>query len=289
MKCAHIEARDLPDAWFQTIYAVLEQGREFKIDHGSYAGSKRLEFDYVTINIANPCFGMPHDRLPKIPAHYNIPDPVNPDYVFGGKSHEGRPYVESVMTATKEKNESYTYGERLTEFPIQEAPLDIVWFGNARKDLGGDGRKIIHIEDELWENKQFIFEKTFPYRVCLNQIEYAIWRYRKSGHRNNQIVLQIAHPSDMLIQDPPCLRQIDTRIQDGVLHFIIYFRSWDLWGGFPANLAGLTYLMTYMADAMGVGRGSFVCSSKGLHIYKYVWELAEIIRGKTIEQFKEGK
>ena len=53
------------------------------------------------------------------------------------------------------------------------------------------------------------------------------------------MILQVGQPTDMLLQDPPCLRHIDTRIQDGKLHFYPYFRSWDLWGGFPANLGGI--------------------------------------------------
>jgi len=87
---------------------------------------------------------------------------------------------------------------------------------------------------------------------------------------------QVAHPTDVLLKDPPCLRSIFTRIQYGKLHFIIYFRSWDLWGGFPANLAGIQQMKEYIA------------SSKGLHLYNYVWELAECLRGKTIEEFRNG-
>ena len=81
------------------------------------------------------------------------------------------------------------------------------------------------------------------------------------------MVLQVGSPADLLIKDPPCLRHIDTRIQDGKLHFFPYFRSWDLWGGFPANLAAIQVLKEYMAAAIGVEDGEMVVSSKGLHIY----------------------
>jgi len=33
-----------------------------------------------------------------------------------------------------------------------------------------------------------------------------------------------------------------------LLHFVLYFRSWDLWGGFPAKLAGIQLLKEYMAS-----------------------------------------
>jgi len=152
--------------------------------------------------------------------------------------------------------------------------------------------KIIVVqEDEIWnDNNIIIKEENGEYEIdwFLNQMELLIWTYKNKGHRNNQMVLQIAHPTDMLLKDPPCLRSIDTRIQDGKLHFIIYFRSWDLWGGFPANLAGLQQVKEYIAAQIGVEDGEMICSSKSLHLYNYVWELAECIRGKTIEQFRKG-
>jgi thymidylate synthase len=43
-------------------------------------------------------------------------------------------------------------------------------------------------------------------RLYLNQIEWVIQTYRKFGARNNQMVLQVAHPSDVTLVDPPCLR-----------------------------------------------------------------------------------
>jgi len=51
-------------------------------------------------------------------------------------------------------------------------------------------------------------------------------------------------------------------------------------------LGAIVYLQEFMADEISVAPGDFVCSSKGLHLYKYVWEFAEAIRGKSIEEFR---
>ena len=112
----------------------------------------------------------------------------------------------------------------------------------------------------------------------LSQIELLIWTYKNKGYRNNQMVLQVAQPNDMLLKDPPCLRHIDTRIQDGKLHFYPYFRSWDLWGGLPANLGGIQLLKEYVASEIGVEDGEIIASSKGLHIYDYSFDLAKCLR-----------
>lgn len=273
----NISATTLSDAWFQAIYKCIELGRDFIIDRGSYAGDKRLEFDHITVHIKHPDKG---DLLPTIAERYNIPDPVEWEYIFGGTDKNGvtyeRSYIEYLMTSTKMPNESYTYGERLTKASIAYFLKDYYdWHNN----------KEIFIQDnEIWNNKKIVFNENRHW--YLNQIELVIETYKKFGVRNNQMVLQVAQPSDLTLQDPPCLRQIDTRIQDNTLHFFPEFRSWDLWGGFPANLAAIEMLKQYMASEIGVENGGILARSKGLHIYKYVWELSEILRNKTIEEFK---
>ncbi|MDJ0816738.1 MAG: thymidylate synthase, partial [Desulfobacterales bacterium] len=113
-------------------------------------------------------------------------------------------------------------------------------------------------------------------QLYLNQIEWIIQTYKKFGQRNNQLVLQVAHPSDLTLLDPPCLRSIDTRVQNDSLRFFVYFRSWDLWNGFPANLAAIQNLKEYMAGEIGVKDGEMVVESKGLHLYGYAEDLAKL-------------
>jgi thymidylate synthase len=244
MKLVSIEARDLPDAWFQCVYEIMDKGYEYVIDHGSYAGQKRVEFDYVTVHIKYP--GV-RPLTPDIPASLGIPNPVAEEYV-----EEYLPYL---MTPAKQPNEDYTYGERLAGWSY----LALVDGGG----LGG-GRRTGMVE-----------------RRVVNQIEEVIAMYKMKGFGTNQAAMTISIPSDILLGDPPCLRHIDTRIRDGKLHFMVYFRSWDLWNGFPANLGGVQLLKEYMAAEIGVEDGEIVASSKGLHLYDYVWELAQLRTMRT--------
>jgi len=107
------------------------------------------------------------------------------------------------------------------------------------------------------------------------QIAGVIDMYKKDGHNTNQAFMAVGDADSLLLSDPPCLRSIDTRIRYGKLHFVVYFRSWDLWAGFPSNLAAIQLLKEYMSSEIGVGDGEMVCVSKGLHIYEYAWELAK--------------
>ena len=268
MDLHRIEARDLPDLWFQAVYDILEKGRRFQIDRGSYAGQTRLEYDYF---IGHVKFPGTLPLLPDIPPACGIPNPVENDYLYGGKGYQ-RSYIEYLMTPHKEPGESYTYGERLSKTPLEGAKR--VWWDRDQLDI---------IDKRELDGKSVFSESR---EIFINQIEWIIATYKRYGPRNNQMVLQVAHPSDLALLDPPCLRSIDTRIQDDKLHFFVYFRSWDLWGGFPANLAAIQYLKEYMAGEIGVADGEMIVESKGLHLYGYAEDLARLRCLKTESKAK---
>jgi len=212
MNITTIQARDIPDAWFQCVYEIIDKGHRYQIDRGSFKGQERLEFDYITVQIKYPGT---RPLIPDIPEALCIPNPVADGYIES--------YLPYLMTAEKQPNEDYTYGEYLEP-----------------------------------------------------QIAEVIRMYRNDGHGTNQAYMTVGDPKALLLNDPPCLRGIDTRIRYGKLHFIVYFRSWDLWNGFPANLGAIQMLKEYMAQEIGVEDGEIIAASKGLHLYDYIWELARL-------------
>lgn len=121
------------------------------------------------------------------------------------------------------------------------------------------------------ENEEYTYGE-----YLADQIDEVIGRY-KLGFDTNQLCMNIGDRHSIYLKDPPCLRVLDTRVQDGCLHFIAYFRSWDLWGGFPTNLGGLQLLKEYMAKEIGVKDGYLIAFSKGLHLYEHCWELAKMV------------
>ena len=107
------------------------------------------------------------------------------------------------------------------------------------------------------------------------QIAEVIRMYKEDGFNTNQAFMAVGDSQSIFLSDPPCLRGIDTRIRDDRLHFIVHFRSWDLWAGFPSNLAAIQLLKEYMAGEIGVDDGELIALSKGMHLYEYAWELAK--------------
>jgi len=184
-----------------------------------------------------------HQIIPIIPEGMSIPAPTDMEYIQG--------YLNYLMTGTKTETEDYTYGERLVE-PKVKIKCNV------------DGKEML---------------QDMPLNV--NQIDEVIKIYKQKGFGTNQAIMEIGMPSDIKLADPPCLRLIDTRVRYGKLHFILYFRSWDLWGGFPSNLGGLQLVKQYMAEEIGVQDGEMVAASKGLHLYDYAWDLAKIRTSKS--------
>ena len=184
-----------------------------------------------------------HQIIPIIPAGMNIPAPTDMDYIQG--------YLAYLLTGTKTETEDYTYGERLVDPRVR-----------LRESI---------------EGKEMVREMP----LYVNQVEEVIKLYKEKGSGTNQATMEIGMPSDIKLVDPPCLRIIDTRVRYGKLHFILYFRSWDLWGGFPSNLGGLQLVKQYMAEEIGVEDGEIIAVSKGLHLYDYAWDLAKLRTNKN--------
>ena len=107
------------------------------------------------------------------------------------------------------------------------------------------------------------------------QIPEVIRMYQEDGYNTNQAFMAVGDSQSISLPDPPCLRGIDTRIRDNKLNFVVYFRSWDLWAGFPSNLAAIQLLKEYMSSEIGVDDGEIIAMSKGMHLYEYAWELAK--------------
>lgn len=119
---------------------------------------------------------------------------------------------------------------------------------------------------------------TYGERIT-KQFEYVTQYYKNHGPGTNRMCIEVGRPQDLHNYDDlqgstPCLRLIDTRIKDNKLHWIVYFRSWNLWSGFPVNLAGLQIAKEIMAAQIGVEDGCIIASSKGLNLRTYHLELA---------------
>jgi len=144
------------------------------------------------------------------------------------------------------------------------------------------------MDPQLEENETYRYSSRIhhPMPKGGTQLERAI-EMLKETPLTNQATVEIAAPDDLDVcygndgkLDPPCLRLIDFKVipdgDDMRLSVTVYFRSWDLWAGFPSNLGGIELLKQYVADETGLLNGPMFAYSAGAHIYGYQEELARI-------------
>lgn len=145
---------------------------------------------------------------------------------------------------------------------------------------------------ELSENETYRYSSRIHYRMPKGgtQLERVIEILRETP-LTNQAVIEIATPDDLDIcygndgkLDPPCLRLLDFKVippaadldAEPVLTVSAYFRSWDLWAGFPTNLGGIELLKQFVAGETALRNGPMYAYSAGAHIYGYQEEIARL-------------
>jgi thymidylate synthase len=195
-----------------------------------------------------------------MPSTVNIPPPVEDmDYVEGY-------FTRYLMSDAVTDNETYTYGSWL-------AP--------------GVERVIEQLKGAPGNNQA---------AVSIGGIALDYPAMEVTGH-SGKTLLRLENPrdTDNFIdpatgqRDPACLRVVDFRYdQAGYLHMFVYFRSWDLWGGFPANLAGLQLVSEYVAQAIDAKPGRLLAASKGLHLYSHAIQVAaERVGMKDVDSMED--
>ncbi|MBI4919936.1 thymidylate synthase [Candidatus Azambacteria bacterium] len=188
---------------------------------------------------------------PLMPEGSNIPAPTSEDDIVE--------YLNYLTTKERQLNEHYTYGEDLW--------WQIQWVIRHFREAG-DGNNHCYMSVGRPETVNF-------YDTSVDYEETIIVRDRVYG-----VILHQRHISNNWNKNPKdkpssqCLRGIDVWIDNGKLHFWVYFRSWDLWGGFPVNLGGIQLLKEYMASEIGVEDGGMIVSCKDLHVYEHTWAVA---------------
>ncbi|WP_027719078.1 hypothetical protein [Desulfovirgula thermocuniculi] len=129
---------------------------------------------------------------------------------------------------------------------------------------------------------------TYGERIC-KQIDDLVRYYRTYGFEHVKGCIEVASPDDLARgKSLPCLRLIDTKVrldrQAGVyrMHFVVYFRAWDLWGGFQTNLGGLQMLKEWLIKQIGphpktgipLEDGEIIAISKSLNVRGHAEEFA---------------
>lgn len=143
----------------------------------------------------------------------------------------------------------------------------------------------ITVRDETFDGRLVapIIDSDSELFLDLSPLGILIQMYKLHSLRTNRACIEIAQPSDIAMNLPPCLRVIDTKVLDNKLHFFCYFRSWNIYPDLVVDLNMLQRIKTYIANEINVEDGELIASSKAIHLYEEQWKHAEDFLGKKIE------
>jgi thymidylate synthase len=242
LNIVNIDAENLPEAWYllqQKLWDI--DAYEYRVEHGSYPGMLRREFDFVVCRIRRP-----HIRplCDIIPHHMSFPPPTT-----AAKIEE---YFNSyILNPLVPENTFYTYGERIVPQVLEVIRRFQIWgFGHAKASV-----TIAKPED----------------------------------------ITALRTPDDPESRaSEPCLREITFKMrkdrEDNIwrLHMVIYFRVWDLFGGFPENLGGLQLLNEWVVENIGphpktgepLETGEMIVMSPSLNVREHIFNYSKERVGK---------
>jgi thymidylate synthase len=269
-----VKAKTIQDAWFQLVYNLMLTDSEGNfinayptgiIQQGSFMNnSSRLQFPGAAIAIEYPLI----DRIVTMPEGSGLPPPTDVDKV------EAYFYRYIIGTELAE-NETYTYGQRinvslqatmdmLKNTPItNQATIEVGQPDDTFNCIGKDG----HLDPP-----------------CLRLIDFKVI----PKFKDCCCVLGASDISDTIYLQENCKcngTKVEIDRGKSRLDMTVYFRSWDLYAGFPENLAGLSKLQEMISEYIGIPVGYMYAYSAGLHLYKYQKELAEMRTRLTVPEY----
>ena len=251
MKPIIIDVFDLNQCWYEVLKACLEKGYERPVFRGARKEQRRKELDSVSIRVRRPSN---KPLVPDVPQ--GVPAPTSVQYV--------NTYLEYLITPFKKEWEDYTYGERIAG--KLGVPED---YGT-----GINNKEMSKID---------IVEGQRVSALDISQFD-IIRRFLKETPETNRAIIEVGKPEDLLLEHPPCMRLLHFKVRYNRLHMWVYFRSWDAWGGLPANLAALQLVKEFLAKENNVDDGEMYAMSAGLHLYSGEWDLA-----KQVIEYRGGK
>ena len=102
----------------------------------------------------------------------------------------------------------------------------------------------------------------------LDQIKYVIEKLKEKQNTRRAIAITWYPYKDNYSEHVPCLQSVDFLYRVGKLHLTAYFRSQDLLQAWPANVYGLSRLLSHVAEKAGMQPGSLTTISASAHTYE---------------------
>jgi thymidylate synthase len=256
---------DHVEAWKLFMLHAINSGRRYLITSGSHAGSERFSIDsahaYIRYPETRPLAPIANPGLIPPVGKVKIKNPDGTETEMDEIEHYFHNYV--LNPHGPQPDEHYNYSEWL--YPLAQNAIDYYsekGFGNAHA--------VLRVGDPFCFRDYFKpikDECSRPTTPCLLGIDTRIVEADYWYPRGDK--LRIWQPLGVNAPDRY------------FLIFYVYYRSWDLFGGFLTNMGGFQLLKEYMAamieeqSGKAVYPGPSIVQCKDLHLYSHHEEAAK--------------
>jgi thymidylate synthase len=124
------------------------------------------------------------------------------------------------------------------------------------------------------------YERLFDYGQCciypdhpicgggwVDQIGEIINKLKQSPTSRRAVAVTWQPWVDITSHDPPCMNFLKFSIKDNKACLTVVFRSHDILKAWPQNVYGISYLLKYVADQLGIEVGYLEVISCDPHVY----------------------
>ncbi|MCK9571260.1 thymidylate synthase [Candidatus Pacearchaeota archaeon] len=172
--------------------------------------------------------------------HLTVLEPCDPDsYPIQGSGWDLpalEKYSEQLLSGENPSKFAYTYGERLRTYPDS-------------------------LDDQAYLKRFGAIDN------YTDQIDMVVTRLKLSSSSRRAIAITWIPACDTSRSEVPCLQLLDFLIRGGKCNLTAFFRSQDFERAWPANVYGLSRLLSYVASEVGCETGSLTTISASAHIY----------------------
>lgn len=109
----------------------------------------------------------------------------------------------------------------------------------------------------------------------LDQIQFVIEELKRNPNSRRAVIDVRNNNEDMYSDDPACLQHVQFLVRGGKLDCSVLFRSNDAVRATFMNAFALIRLQEHIADALGVGVGTYTHRANSFHAYENTWDLLD--------------
>ena len=243
-----IVADTLGEAWEKAVISIMTGGVKKFVDAP----------DYKTNTVESQMFLYVKDpfKEPRIHPSVMLPKEQADEYASN---------IINGMPVEKENKHDYTYFSRLRKH--RECPVIVdlpnVIEGEELKKKANElcgGQCKVEVLDQIQKVIDTLKDDKTR-RSCVMNTWYPLRDLEKFGPRAKT--------------SSPCLVTMQPQIIENKLHMIATMKTNDLYSAWPLNAYAFTEVQKYIADAVGVGLGSYTHFSVSMQVYEEMFEMAE--------------